>query len=164
MRGTKVRSQTHQFLIFDFPISGCQLWLDQELLGLDCYLHVCDPDAVSHWWQEGSGGHVQLRPWDDQRLKVRNCACSWLRCSASLAITTGFYIPQCSVYFLRLYCQCNDSVINPHCTADPPRVRRYSGSPINKDSYPIFQGNTHFKVTTVLAKLGGNLELIAKKK
>lgn len=56
---------------FDILIAGSQLRLHQKLLGLDHYLHVCDPDALSNRWQEGAGGHVQLCPWDDSRRGVR---------------------------------------------------------------------------------------------
>lgn len=55
----------------DICISDSQLWLHQELLGTDRYLHLCDHHTVAYWRQEGASRHVQLCPWDDQRQQVR---------------------------------------------------------------------------------------------
>lgn len=69
-------------------ITGNQLWLHQKLLGSDHYLHICDHNALSHWWQEGIGGYVQLRPWDDQRLQVRkHDRLPWLSATLKLPLT-----------------------------------------------------------------------------
>lgn len=76
--GSGKRRQEMKLLIkshsFDILIAGSQLRLHQKLLGLDHHLRVCDPDALSHRWQEGAGGHVQLCPWDDSRRGVRKPA------------------------------------------------------------------------------------------